>query len=319
MQRGAVVDAASLARWGVDGTVDERVAAAAELGLTQLRIGVGWSQMQPRAGGVDGGVVERYRHVASACAANGVQCWFTLLQTDMPRWFDNEGGFSDARLTGRYWPRWVEQCAHTLGDVAAGWVPFEAPYTLASRLEPDDPQRHGDVLDTLVVAWRDAWRILRGGPPVATSLDVAVVRPSDDTLPAAQAARRIDDLRWRLWLQGLRDGTVSIPGRADRELADFAGAADVIGVAVKADVETVLYRTAEMAPDRPLALTFRATGGSDAERASQIDTMWHSTRHARAELRPQSAMYAPFDGERGLITERGEVGDAGRAWCAEPR
>mgnify|MGYP000143117659 CR=1 FL=1 len=132
---------------------------------------------------------------------------------------------------------------------------------IGDRLMPDDPRRHGEVMHTLVVAWRDAWRLLHGPLPVISSLDVAVVRPTDDTAPAREVARRFDQLRWGLWFQGFTDGVVRIPGRADRELPDLAGSVDVIGLALRSDVETCLYRAAEYGLDRDQAVLV-GEGGS---------------------------------------------------------
>jgi hypothetical protein len=191
---------------------------------------------------------------------------------------------------------------------------------MAQRLIPDDARRHGELMDTLTVAWRDAWRILRGGPPVATSLDVKVVRPINESIPAEHEAKREDQLRWRLWMQGLHDGIVNIPGRADREVPDLAGACDVIGIAVRSDVETVLYRAAEMAPDRPLAITYRPVGDSDSQRASSIESMWRELRRAAEELPLDLVSITPFHDSGtatdGIITRERDVKDAGHAFLA---
>ena len=174
---------------------------------------------------------------------------------------------------------------------SAGWVPFDNPLAFANRLVPDDPQRHGEVLDTLVVAWRDAWRILRGGPPVSTAIGVKTVRAVDQTIQAAEEARRQEHLRWDVWLQGLYDGTISIPGRADRELADLAGSCDVLGIIV-ADVDESLgavLRTAEMGPDRPLAITLITPKGKDADRVTVVERFETACGEA-AEGAPLQAM-----------------------------
>jgi hypothetical protein len=102
---------------------------------------------------------------------------------------------------------------------------------------------------------------------------VKTVRPDDQTIQAAEAARRQDHLRWTLWLQGLHDGTISIPGRADRELPELAGACDVLGVVV-ADVDESLgavLRAAEMGPDRPLSITLITPKGKDADRVNTVE------------------------------------------------
>ncbi len=318
--RGAVIGYGAIE----PGRIGDDIALASSMGLRTLRFGVSWLLAEPKQGTLNGDVVELLRSVAEQCRSAGIAPWFTLLQTDVPRWFLNEGGFTDSRNAGHWWPRWVESIAGALGDVSAGWVPFEAPYAMANRLIPDDPRRHGELMDTLAVAWRDAWRILRGGPPVATSLDVKVVRPVDQTIPAEHEAKREDQLRWRLWMQGLHDGIVSIPGRADRELPDLAGACDVIGIAVRTDIETVLYRAAEMAPDRPLALTYRPLGDTDAQRAAAVEGMWRELRRAAAKLPLRNVSITPFHDATtpigtttdGIITRERDVKDTGHAFMA---
>ena len=270
------------------------LAFAAELGLQHVRVDVPWVAAQPKAGAVDGDVFEQLHAAATEARSMGLATWFRLLQPEVPKWFDNDGGFTDDRTAGHWWPRWVELVAEQLGEVAAGWVPFEAPYALAQRLVPDDPRRHGELMHTLVVAWRDAWRVLRIGPPVATSLDVAVERPTDPSPDAAREAHRRDQLRWGLWLDGLADGIVRIPGRSDRQLPDLAGACSIVGLAARTGVEAALHRAAEQGPERPLALTFRPVGGTDAERARAVTTMWREAREASSQVQVHSVTITPF-------------------------
>jgi hypothetical protein len=270
------------------------MAFAAELGLRHVRVDVPWVAAQPKAGTIDGDVFEQLHAAATEARGLGMGTWFRLLQPEIPKWFDNDGGFTDDRTAGHWWPRWVELAAEQLGEVAAGWVPFEAPYAMANRLVPDDPRRHGELMHTLVVAWRDAWRVLRTGPPVATSLDVAVERPTDPSPDAAREAHRRDQLRWGLWLDGLRDGMVRIPGRSDRELPDLAGACSIVGLAARTGIEAALHRAAEQGPERPLALTFRPVGATDAERARAMAGMWRDVREAGSEVEVRSVTITPF-------------------------
>jgi hypothetical protein len=126
------------------------------------------------------------------------------------------------------------------------------------------------------VAWRDAWRLLRGVHPVATSLDVAVERPTDDSLAAADEARRRSHMRWDTWGHGLRTGIVGIPGRADIRLDDLAGALDVLGIALRADddthrnLEALLGRVMDLRLERPIAVTVRPDGTSAAQRLESV-------------------------------------------------
>lgn len=295
------------------------LAFAAEIGLQHVRLDVPWSVTQPKEGRTDGGVMESLHASALAARALGLQPWFRLMQADVPHWFDDEGGFTDGRVAGLWWPRWVEACAEHLGEVAAGWVPFEAPFAMAQRIVPDDPRKHGDVTHHLVIAWRDAWRILRGGPPVATSLDVLTERPTGPSQRDLDESRRRDQLRWGLWLDGLAHGNVSIPGRYDREVPDLAGSCDILGLAVRGDVANMLDRAADQGPERPLAITFRPSGDTDTARADSIATMWRDVRRAEGSYDITSVTVTPLldgPGRLGIATADRKLKDAGEAFLA---
>ena len=295
------------------------LAFAAEIGLQHVRLDAPWVDGQPTPGRTDGGVIEELRAAAVEARRLGLQPWFRLMQAEVPHWFEDEGGFAGDKAAGKWWPRWVEAVAEHLGDLTAGWVPFEAPFAMARRIMPDDPRKHGDVMHHLVIAWRDSWRILRGGPPVATSIDVATERPLGPTQADLDEARRRDRLRWGVWLDGLAHGTVSIPGRAAREIADLAGACDVLGLAARTGVEAALHRCAEQGPERPLALTFRPLGSTDTECADSVATMWRDVRAAEGSLALTSVTASPLldaADRPGLATESRRIKDAGEAFLA---
>ena len=301
--------------------LEEDLALLAELGVDQVRIGLDWPWLQPKAGVLHGAAVERYLGALRAGRALGLTVHLGLLDGAVPRWFDDEGGFTDDRTALHHFPRWVEACADTFGDDVGGWVPIDHPLGVANRLVRDDPRKHGEVLDTLVTAWRDAWRILRGGPPVVTDFGVEVVRPVDQTVQATEAARRIDQLRWRLWFRALHDGIVTIPGRADREVADLAGSCDVVGIVVRheADVLGLLHRSAEMAPERPVAVTFLLPDGLDKDREPAVERYLAGTVEAATGLDLATVALSPaFDPTtpggptRGILTRDRELKDSGR-------
>lgn len=264
------------------------VDTAIDLGLGHVRITIPWASIEPRQGTYVGDATEALLAASRDLRQAGVAVWFALLSPVVPPWFADEGGFTDPRAAARWWPRWVETVAERFGADADGWVPMEAPTAMADRLCPDDPRRHGEVVHTLVVAWRDAWRILRGPLPVATSLDVrhiAIPAAADVGPRAVERARYEDHIRWTTWLRALRDGVITIPGRVDRHLDDLAGGCDVLGVAVSTargdDLEPLLVRTAEQGPDRPLAITARPRGDDPDTRAEAVaETAAHCARLA---------------------------------------
>jgi hypothetical protein len=264
---------------------DDVLGAASELRLGHLRLSIPWASVEARQGAIDGTIVEQLRDAATRCRAAGIEPWFALLQPEVPTWFGDDRGWIDGRSAARDFAHWVERASGLVGDLAAGWIPIEAPYALAGRVAGGDERRTGEVLETLVLAWRDAWRILRGGGPlVATSLDFRQVRPRDATPEAAGAARREELARWDTWLDGLADGNLAVPGRGERPLADLQGACDVLGVALSGDVERILQRTADSSPIRPLAVTFRVTGESTHDRRARIEGLRADLQRCAEEL-----------------------------------
>ncbi|MEY4605677.1 MAG: hypothetical protein RLY45_437 [Actinomycetota bacterium] len=246
------------------------------MGERSVRLDVPWALGEPRPGSIDGGVFETLVGTAHRARGLGLETWCRLLQPEVPRWFDNEGGFSDERAAQRSWPRWVDAVADRLGEHIDGWVPIEAPFGAALRLAPSHPRRQGEILHQLVVAWRDAWRLLRGVHPVATSLDAAIERPADDSPASGDEARRRNHMRWDTWAHGLRTGIIGIPGRADIQLDDLGGALDVLGIALRADedtqrdLEALLGRVIDLRLERPVVVTVRPDGASDAQRLESV-------------------------------------------------
>ena len=262
----------------------EDLAALAEAGCTDVRLPFDWAWLLPGAGRVDHDAIDWYDHVLDAARGVGITTWASLFEGPLPGWFVDEGGWADARAAGRHWPRLVELVADTFGDRVTGWFPIDRP-TMSMARAHTDPERHAAALTNLVVAWRDAWRILHGGPPVCLALDLSVLRPRDDSVEARSDVRLLDRTMWNLWLQALRDGTVAMPGLAEREVADLQGGCDRLGVAVafleptathdalarfSDDTGSVLRRLAEEAPERPIVVSSLTTVRADDEDRTQV-------------------------------------------------
>ncbi len=259
----------------------EDLAALRAAGVTDVRMPFDWSRWEPAERRTDPDVVEWHGHVLDAAAAAGVGVWACLWEGPLPGWFADVGGWGDERAASSHWPRFVDRVAETYGDRLAGWVPFDRP---VQRLEAGwllgtrppgrrDPERHGAATRVLVAAWRDAWRVLRGGPPLATALEVEQIEPEDES-----PDRWRDDYVFEVWPRVLRDGVIAVPGLAERPLDDLAGAVDTVGVTVtfgksvavddpdESDTAVArwvqqagewLRRLVDGAPERPLALTQR--------------------------------------------------------------
>jgi beta-glucosidase len=207
----------------------------AEYGLTHHRLSIEWARIEPREGARDGAAIEHYRAVLEAAGATGVAPWVCLHHFTVPGWFSElgEGGFLDDRARSYYWARHVAFCAETFGDLVYGWKPINEPsayafiYSAATR--PDATKRF-DLLGSMLLAQRDAWRELRGGGrPVATIHNLSPVFAVSETLPASRARRSYEEGIWNVWMRADRDGILELPGRVAREVPDLREACDLIG------------------------------------------------------------------------------------------
>ena len=287
---------------------EEDLELLAGTGVRSIRLGLDWSRLQPVPGKVDDDWREWYQSVFLAAAHNGIAVWATLHERSVPAWFDDEGSFSDSRTAGLAWPRWVETAAELFGDDVAGWFPIIDPVSAAARWTADT-RKHEVALINMAVAWRDAWRILQGGPPVSTALGVRMVRPTDGTVPAQNAARFEDHVRWTMWLRGLRDGTIYLPNGTEREVADLGGSLDRLGIVTSLDVPegtitddtrrrweerlgSLLRRAAEEGPDRSVMLAgIDVRWANNEERRLFVESTVHAIRGATSDGIPLDAVF----------------------------
>ena len=260
----------------------DRLDAGRDAGASFARLAIAWNELQPRPARLHGGSVEAVQRALATIHTRGYTPW-VVLEADPPAWFENEGGFADAGAVARYWPRWVEVAADSFGDQVGGWVPLPRPFALARHGR--DLGQTAKVLDTLVVAWRDAWRILRGPAPVATELDVAVVSAQCAQPEAIDAAEAEERMRWHTWLRGLTTGELVVPGRAARQLADLAGSGDVLGLSFTEQLEHLVHRAAEDGPALPLAVALAPhRRWSEAQLAEASDRVWTDSVRIAGEL-----------------------------------
>jgi beta-glucosidase len=212
----------------------EDFALYAEYGLRHHRLSIEWARIEPREGQRDGAAVEHYRAVLEAAHAAGVQPWVCLHHFTVPGWFSEtgEGGFLDDRARSYYWARHVAFCAETFGDLVAGWKPINEPsaYAFAYNALRLDIGKRFDLLGSMLLAQRDAWRELRGGGrPVATIHNLSPVFAVAETIPAERTRRAYEQGIWDIWMRADRDGILELPGRAAREVPDLREACDLVG------------------------------------------------------------------------------------------
>jgi beta-glucosidase len=250
VERGSLPPSGDGSGFGVDFRTDLELFAAHGLGA--LRWTIDWARLEPTPGRWDSDAVDLVTEVLRAARAAGVEVWAVLDEGPLPGWFtDDQGGLGDDVGLHRTWPRHVDRVAEAFGDLVAAWVPVLDPYTRAAEgwlwgTRPPgrrDDEAFVDALRTQHLASHEAARLLSSGDaPVVACIDVAPVhagvtsREPDEREVARQRARRLEQLRWDVWLRALDDSVVSVPGRAETEIEGIAQSYDLVGLTYRGGI-----------------------------------------------------------------------------------
>lgn len=301
-----------------------------EAGFSAVRLTIDWARIEPIVDVVDDRAVDHYRDVLSSAVEAGLAPWLVLVDGSLPGWFSiDERGFREQRARSYYWPRHAERCAELFGTWAAAWIPILRPLRLARRAyfsasAPPGlhhPERFALTLEGLYLGLGDAWRALRGGPPVVAAFDVAVVHPADREVTTRGEARRGNELLWS-WTSLFRDGETSIPGLGPAASPILRDAFDLVGLTIEqritvdeqgkwwrsphaADVAELLHRAGEDASERPLAVLGQTVANPDE--AEEVPALVEA---AAAEGVPVRAWFhePAIDGYEGIQGFDAELG-----------
>jgi beta-glucosidase len=195
------------------------VALMAELGLTSYRFSVAWPRIQPGGGEVNPRGLAFYDRLVDELLGHGIDPWLTLYHWDLPQALEDAGGWTN-RDTAYRFVDLATAVYDVLGDRVPVWTTLNEPWCsafLGYTAGVHAPGRqegamglvaahhlllgHGLVLDAL------------RGPSAATSevkwgisLNFTVPDPVADEPVHHEAARRIDGLHNRLFLDPLLRG-----------------------------------------------------------------------------------------------------------------
>lgn len=92
----------------------EDIRLLAEAGLTSYRFSLEWARIEPAEGRVSRAEMAHYQRVIDCCLDNGVTPLITLHHFTSPRWFAEDGGWTDERSVERF-ARYVEVVLPLLG------------------------------------------------------------------------------------------------------------------------------------------------------------------------------------------------------------
>ncbi|MFG1759355.1 GH1 family beta-glucosidase [Micromonospora echinofusca] len=208
------------------------VALMAELGLKSYRFSVSWPRVQPGGTGpANAEGLDFYRRLVDELLGHGIEPWLTLYHWDLPQPLEDAGGWPARDAAARF-ADYATLVADALGDRVRYWTTLNEPWCSAflgygsgvhapGRSDGADAVRAGHHLMLGHGLAVQALRAARPSAEVGVTVNLYPVTPASDAPADVDAARRIDGLANRFFLDPLLRG--SYP--ADL-MADLAGVTD---------------------------------------------------------------------------------------------
>jgi beta-glucosidase len=192
----------------------EDIALMAELGLRAYRFSLAWPRIQPTGSGpADRRGLDFYRRLTDTLLDHGIEPWPTLYHWDLPQPLEDRGGWP-ARDTAERFAEYAALAHEALGDRITHWTTLNEPWCSAflgyatgrhapGRREPAAAVR---AAHHLLLGHGLATEAIRGDARVGVTLNLTHVTPLSTEPADLDAARRIDGMQNRLFLDPLLRG-----------------------------------------------------------------------------------------------------------------
>jgi beta-glucosidase len=286
------------------------VALMAELGITAYRFSVSWPRVQPGgAGPANQAGLDFYRRLVDALLAAGIEPFPTLYHWDLPQALEDAGGWPAREVAERF-AEYAALVGDAIGDRARRWTTINEPWCAAflgyasGAHAPGrtDPAASVRAAHHLLLAHGLATQALRARRPdllVGTALNLYAVSPASDADEDHDAARRIDGLQNRLFLDAVFNA--AYPDDVLADLAVLGGTehvrdGDLAVIATPLDMLGVNYYSRHTVSGLP------GESGVDGTSALPSASPWPASEHVRFVYggRPVTGMGWEID-EPGLV------------------
>ncbi|TDE36935.1 GH1 family beta-glucosidase [Actinomadura sp. 6K520] len=192
----------------------EDVRLMSDLGLTAYRFSISWPRVQPSGtGAVNQEGLDFYRRLVDALLDAGIEPWPTLYHWDLPQPLEDGGGWPERETAHRF----AEYAAHVhaaLGDRVRHWTTINEPWCAAFLGYASGEHAPGrlDPAASLLAAHHQmlghglAIEAMRARTPdnrFGAAVNLYAITPATDDPADVDAARRIDGLQNRLFLDPL--------------------------------------------------------------------------------------------------------------------
>ncbi len=185
-----------------------------ELNIPNFRFSISWSRILPKGiGDVNQEGIDYYNKIIDSCIEKGIEPWITLYHWDLPHELEAKGGWTNRKII--YWfTEYVEICAHAFGDRVKHWMVLNEPMVFTGAgyfLGVHAPGKKGlsnflPALHHAVLAQAQGIRVLKSivaNAEVGTTISCSHIEPYDSNLRNSLAAKRIDILVNRMFLEPL--------------------------------------------------------------------------------------------------------------------
>jgi beta-glucosidase len=229
----------------------EDVDLLADLGVDAYRLSVAWPRVLPAgAGRVEPRGLDFYRRLLDGLRSRGITPYVTLYHWDLPQSLEDRGGWR-VRDTALRFAEYADVVAGALAEFEPRWITLNEPYCSAivgyaqGRHAPGVREGHGALAAAhhLLLAHGLAVEVLRPyGRPVGVTLNMSPIVPLSTSDDDATAARRLDLVHNRIFLDPLLRGAYpddydevlgSLTDRSfvrDADLATISTPVDFLGV-----------------------------------------------------------------------------------------
>jgi len=192
----------------------EDVELMSELGLGAYRFSIAWPRVQPSGSGpVERRGLDFYRRLVDTLLEAGIQPWPTLYHWDLPQPLEDAGGWP-VRDTAKRFAEYAATVHDALSDRVERWTTLNEPWCSAflgyatGRHAPGrrDPAAAVRAAHHLMLGHGLAVQAMGEGARVGITLNLTDVTPLSGSATDLDAARRIDGLQNRLFLDPLLRG-----------------------------------------------------------------------------------------------------------------
>ena len=210
----------------------------ADLGLRSYRFSVSWPRVQPGGtGGINQEGMDFYRRLIDELLGHGIEPWLTLYHWDLPQPLEDAGGWP-ARDTAARFAEYSHLVAEALGDRVKYFTTLNEPWCSAflgygsgvhapGRNDGADAVRAGHHLMLGHGLAVQAVRAARPEAQLGITVNLYPVTPASESAADADAARRIDALANRFFLDPVLRGAYPADLVADlRQVTDMGHVRD---------------------------------------------------------------------------------------------